>query len=108
MALPTTREIINEMRLNTQSAKSLAYLAIILLLIGGAVGAPMASAFMFGLASLCAAMPAFLAEGRLRYLAAAVTLLAGVAAVATYLQGDPAYDAYLERGRTTAPGAPQR
>lgn len=96
------------MRLNTQSAKSLAYLAIILLLIGGAVGVPIASAFMFGLAFLCAAIPALLGEGRLRYLAAAVALLAGVAAASTYLRGDPAYDTYLERGRTTAPGAPQR
>lgn len=96
------------MRLNTQSARSLLFLAIFLLVVGGAVGVPVGSAFAFGLAFFCAAIPAAIGAGRLRYLALALSLLAGYAAAATLLGGDRSYDAYLERGRTTAPGAPQR
>lgn len=106
MALPP--QIIDEMQISTQSAKSLIYLAIMLLVIGGAVGVPVAGVLAFVLAFLCAAIPALFGAGRLRIVAGAIALLAAVAAITTYLGGDPAYDAYLERGRATAPGAPQR
>lgn len=104
MALPS--QIIDEMQISTQSAKSLIYLAIMLLVVGGAVGVPVAGVLAFGLAFLCAALPALFGVGHVRIVAGAIALLAAFAATATYLGGDPAYDAYLERGRTTAPGAP--
>ena len=91
------------MRLNTQSAKSLIYLAIILLLIGGMLGAPVVSALAFGLAAICAVLPALFAQGRMRFVAAVIALLAAYAAVATSLEGDPAYDAYVSaRGKASA------
>ena len=90
------------MRLNTQSAKSLIYLAIILLLIGGMLGAPVASALVFGLAAICAVLPALFAQWRMRFVAAVIALLAAYAAVATSLEGDPAYDAYVSRARGKA------
>ncbi len=92
------------MQIKTQSVRSLSFLALILLLIGAGIGAPIASALAFGLAFVCAAFPAIFCQGRPRLFAMAVALLAGFAAVATYLKGDPAYDAYLERARKNSSG----
>lgn len=94
------------MRINTQSAKSLFYLAIILLVIGAALGAPIARTFVFALAAFCAAVPALFADGRLRLFAAGVALLAALVASMSHLAGDAAYDAYRQRGRASAPAAP--
>ena len=90
------------MRLNAQTAKSLIGLAIILLLIGAMVGVPVARMFAWGLACFCAVLPALFCLGRLRFVAVLTVLLAGYAAVTTYLDGDPAYDAYVERARSKA------
>lgn len=86
------------MRLNTQSAKSLIYLAIILLLIGGMLGAPVASALVFGLAAVVPCCRRCLPRGAY-FVTAVIALLAGYAAVATSLEGDPAYDACCFRAR---------
>ena len=91
------------MRLNVQTAKSLIFLAIILLLIGSMVGVPVARVFAWGLACLCVISPALFCVGRLRFVAALTLLLSGYAAVTTYLEGDPAYDAYVERAHGKAP-----
>lgn len=92
--------------MNAQSAKALFWLAVILLVLAGAIGAPVARVFVFGLAALLAAIPAAFGCGRLRLLAAAAMLIGLVAASMNYLDDDQSYYAYRQRSRTPVPTVP--
>jgi len=87
------------MTMNPQSARTLVWTAVILLVLGLIVPSPAGSIFLFGLAALCALFPTAFARKGAQLGAAAALLVAVGLAVLAYPQYQQHMGAFTERGR---------
>lgn len=94
------------MSLSQQSAKSLAGLSFILLIVGGMIGAPEATVFLCAIAALCAIAPVIYGTMTVRIFAALLIVAAVALAVASFGDAQQSMENYRSHGSSPAKTTP--